>query len=513
MASTAVHDQISLMGARQWVNRHQTVSQRIAGIYDLWNLDFDDKLETYNKTTESFQWLIKEAVSHQKRLHPLGGGWSLTPVGMSKDYLVNTKQLRLRFRIKNNSISTDYKGKKASLCFIQCGNSITRLNRYLRANKKSLKTSGSSNGQTIAGAISTGTHGSTFDFGALQEFVVGLHIVVGANRHIWLERASYPVANTSFTKKLGAEPIHDDLLFNAALVSFGSFGFIHGVMIETTPRFLLEAYRIWLPYDDALKQAMTTLDFSSLALPHPVSDNKHLFHFELVFNPNKKITQSFAQIMYKRRFRHDYPHIEREIDEPGLGDGALSIIGRILDILPSQITKAAINNSFASEYAEYGPKWGTIGEIFSSELVRGKTLSAAMAVPIESAERALNAALSAYEEHNDLFAGLISLRYIKGSDALLAFTRYKQTAVLEIDGIYSEKGLSYLRKVWQHLVKNNIPYTLHWGKINEINAQQVEEMYGVDTVRDWISARESLMDAATREVFTNDFLENTGLSS
>ena len=513
MTITSVHDQIDLMDARTWVNRHLTVSQKVSGIYDIRNPDIDDKLAAYNKTTESFQWLIKRAVRDKKRLHPLGSGWSLTPVCVSKDYLVNTRQLRLRFRIKKDSIASGYKGNKNGLCFIQCGNTVTRLNRYLRANNKSLQTSGSSNGQTIAGALSTGTHGSIFNFGGIQEFVVGLHIVVSSTRHIWLERKSYPVTKASFVKNLGAERIQDDELFNAAVVSLGGFGFIHGVMIETVPRFLIEAYRVWLPYDDALKKAMATLDFSDLTLPHPAAENKNLFHFELVFNPNEKIKQSYAQIMYKRRFRHDYPHLEREIDEPGLGDGALSIIGNILDRLPSTLTKPAITKSFESEYAEYGPKWGTVGEIFSSELVRGKTLSAAMAVPLPLAEKALGAAISAYKEHDDLFAGLISLRYVKGTDALLGFTHFEQTAVLEVDGIYSKKGLSFLKKVWKKLDKNNIPFATHWGKINDINPQQVQKMYGDTKITKWKTARENLLDAETRAVFTNDFLEQAGLSS
>lgn len=513
MTTISVHDEIDLMDARTWTNRHLTVSQKVSGIYAIRNPDIDDKLAAYNKTTESFQWLIKQAISDKKRLHPLGSGWSLTPVCVSKDYLLNTRQLRLRFRIKKDSIASGYKGNKTSLCFVQCGNTVTRLNRYLRANNKSLQTSGSSNGQTIAGALSTGTHGSIFNFGGIQDFVVGLHIVVGSTRHIWLERKSYPVTKSGFTNNLGAECIQDDGLFNAALVSLGSFGFIHGVMIETVPRFLIEAHRIWLPYNDALKEAMTTLDFSNLSLPHPATENKHLFHFELVFNPNKKVTQSYAQIMYKRRFRHNYPHLERDIDEPGLGDSALSLIGSALDRLPSTLTKPAITKSFESEYAEYGPKWGTVGEIFSSELVRGKTLSSAMAVPLPLAEKALDAAISAYKDHDDLFAGLISLRYVKGTDALLGFTHFKQTAVLEVDGIYSNKGVSFLNKVWKKLETNNIPFAMHWGKINDINPQKVQKMYGDTKITQWKTARETLLNAETREVFTNDFLEQAGLSS
>ena len=52
---------------------------------------------------------------------------------------------------------------------------------------------GASNGQTIVGAMSTGAHGSSFDVGAVQDYIIGMHLIVGPNRHIWLERKSAPV--------------------------------------------------------------------------------------------------------------------------------------------------------------------------------------------------------------------------------------------------------------------------------------------------------------------------------
>ncbi len=383
-----VREGIDFFETRLWSNRHQTVNQRLSGIYDIYNIDNDNKLETYNAATENLKWLVGRAETKGFRLHALGGGWSLSNVGMTQDYLVNTKQLRLMFSISKDRLVAKYPGKASNLRLVQCGNSITRLNRKLREEKKSIKTSGSSNGQTIAGALSTGTHGSAFNFGAVQEFVIGIHLIVGATRHIWLERKSYPVTKPDFAKKLGAELIRNDQLFNAALVSFGSFGFIHSVMIETDPLFLLEAHRIWLPFNNKLKNSLSSLDFSGLKLPYP-DDEKRLIHFETLFNPNGNLKDAIVTVMYKRRFRKDYPHPEREPNEPGLGDGALSVIGRILDRLPTRLTRPSINRSVASEFAEYGPKWGTTGEIFSSETVRGKTLSAAMAVPLTRAEDAL----------------------------------------------------------------------------------------------------------------------------
>ncbi|MCH9699577.1 MAG: FAD-binding protein [Gammaproteobacteria bacterium] len=507
MSNGQLPDTIDFSPRSRWENRHQTVDQKIGGIYTIWNPDLDDKLETYHATTKAFQALIAKAEADNKRLHALGGGWSLSDISVSDDFLVNTKPLRLRFRIKPERLSADYQGNPNNLFFIQCGNSITRLNRYLKANKRSLKTSGSSNGQTVVGAFSTGTHGSRIDFGAFQEFVVGLHIIVAKDRHIWLERKSYPVTVADFANKLEAERIQDDQLFNAALVSFGAFGFIHGVMVETERRFLLESYQLKLPYDQAMIKAINTLNFSSLQLPV----KKRPYHFEVIFNPNADKRDPYVKVMYKRPYRPDYPHPERETDEPGLGDGALAVIGRVLDQLPANLIRSQINQSVAEQFQEPGPKWGTLGEIFSSETVRGKTLSAAMAVSLTDAEKALEAAYAAHDNHSALFPGLISLRYAKGSPALLAFTRFNECAILEVDSIYSDQSMAFLRNVWQQLDDRNIPFTVHWGKLNELNAQTVKSMYG-NAVDQWIEARHSLLGQKERAIFSNPFLEKTGLS-
>jgi hypothetical protein len=51
--------------------------------------------------------------------------------------------------------------------------SILQINEKLEAAGRSLKASGASNGQSIAGCISTGTHGAAFQVGAVHEAIVG----------------------------------------------------------------------------------------------------------------------------------------------------------------------------------------------------------------------------------------------------------------------------------------------------------------------------------------------------
>ena len=126
--------------------------------------------------------------------------------------------------------------------FAQCGTTVLELNQVLEAKGLALPTSGASNGQTIAGAIATGTHGAANSVGAMQDFVVGLHVIGEDGRHYFIERASRPVVSPSFVARLGAEVRRDDQLFDAALVSFGSFGLVHAVLLEVVPLYVLERH-------------------------------------------------------------------------------------------------------------------------------------------------------------------------------------------------------------------------------------------------------------------------------
>ena len=66
------------------------------------------------------------------------------------------------------------------LYFAQCGTSVEELNTDLQAQGLCLRTSGASQGQTICGAFSTGTHGSAINCGGMQDYIVGMHVLVGS---------------------------------------------------------------------------------------------------------------------------------------------------------------------------------------------------------------------------------------------------------------------------------------------------------------------------------------------
>jgi FAD/FMN-containing dehydrogenase len=493
-----------------WENKHQNFSHRIDRLYDVWNPDLTgiSQLDAMKGTVASLQGLVRRAIDDNVRIRAIGSGWSISSIAASEGRLINTCPLNYFFRISGESVSSGYRADPANLLMAQCGISILELNRELAARQRSLRASGASNGQTIVGAMSTGTHGSAIDVGAIQDFVVGMHVIVSPDRHVWIERESHPVTADGFAARLGADLIRDDELFNAVLVSFGSFGIIHAVMIETEPIFLLEAYRIRLPIDDALRTAINTLDLSALPLPHPAD---RPYHFEVVVNPYDVAGGAFVTVMYKRPYRADYPRIEPGPSGRRPGDDFLHVIGMVTDEVPGVIP-GAVNQIVRDTYGVFSePRWGTIGEIFGSTSIRGRASGSALGLPVGEAGRALDLALDVNDQHGP-FAGVFALRFVPATKATLGFTRFDNTCVLDLDGVHSSRTLAFYRRVWQRFSDERIPFTLHWGKVNGMTEPALRAMYG-ESVDTWLAQRRGLLDADCLRVFSSPFTDSCGLSA
>lgn len=523
---------ISLLPITSWQNGHQNFTvqlQKDASFNMRLPFAFTEQEKNYHATTQNFQWLIRHAIDNGIRLRAMGNGWSFSEVAVCKGGIVDTRELRTFFSVGDNFLSPQYlaTGKTGKdVIFTQCGMSMLQLNKELEQENgwfRAVRASGASNGQTIAGATATGTHGAGLKVGAVHDSVIGLHIITGADKHVWLERASNPVASQFFTDWLGAEVIRDDDLFNAAVVSFGSFGFIHGILLETEPVYLLEKFTVPdIPYNDKLLSAMQEWNFDALQefLPFPAeSAGRSLYHFEVVVNPHRFAINDpgkgvFLKLLYKIPYRNDYPKPPPAPGNFQYGDELLGLIQTVLDKLGERITnklvQQLVNKLFPLAFASNEKATGTIGELFTNTKFRGRAASAAIAIDTANAGRAIEEIVRMNTQ--TAFAGGLALRFVKGTPALLGFTKFPKTCVLEMDGVEAAASRRFFNNVWNRFEELGIDYTLHWGKINfNLNEQRIRRMYGDAAVNRWLAARHSLLNDATRLVFTNEFMERCGL--
>ncbi|MEK6320611.1 MAG: FAD-binding protein [Acidobacteriota bacterium] len=491
-----------------WVNKHQNVKQDFELLYSVSNppnpvTNFFGDLRL---TVAALQGLIGDAIRDNVTLRAIGGGWSLSRAAVTNGRLIDTLALNWAFPADATSVATAYQSDPALLMYLQCGVSVREANDILfeQPAKLALKTSGASNGQTIAGAVATGTHGSRFRFGSMSDYVVGMHIITGPDRAIWIERASYPVLSDDLIAALGAELVRDDTLFNAALVSFGSFGIIHGVLIEADPLYLLEVSRSRLPLDQRLRRVMQTLDFTGIDMP---DTSKEPFHFEVVINPHDTRRGAYVTAMYDRKYHSDYPPPPVSPGGLGPGDDVLGVMGKLGDRLPALVGNL-MNLIVPAEYPLFKKVLGTPGEVFYSNTDFQKAMSAEIGIALEDTPRVLDLMLAAPEAKD--YPGLLAFRWVKGSKALLAFTRFDTTCTIELPAAYGDRTMAFYDAVWQALENAGIPYTLHWGQINNFTPERVRNMYGA-AAEDWITSRKRLLDPQTRAVFTSPFLQQCGL--
>lgn len=501
---------VHIVKRRKWQNFHDTVSQTVAQLVDVWNAQPNiASFPAYNATTKALQKLIGEALKENLSLRALGGGWSFTPVAVTDGILINTRPLNYQFRLAAQNLHKDYDGAADNVIFAQCGTSIAELNASLLARNKSLRTSGASNGQTIAGALSTGTHGSAIDVGAIQDSVRALHLITAPDRHIWLERASAPVLGDASVQFLGAELVRDDALFNAALVSFGSFGIIHGVVLEVDDMFYLQEYRKQHPESPAMWAAIEHLDFTGLqGMGRPAGVRPYFF--QAVYNPYDRGDGPHLTVMYREATR---PSGCPSPSSPGVwrpGDGATEVLSRLTDLSPT-VTPLLVNALMPQQYPDVDGECGTWGEMFWDTSRRGRVASTAMGIPMDRVRDGVEALFALNTDWQ--IPGLFALRFVRGSDATLAFTRHHEhTCVLEIDGAYSKRMLDFFAVAWQRLIELEIPLAFHWGKMLPLDADLVPRMYGEDQVKAWVDARHKLLPTAKlRRVFTNDMLRQLGL--
>lgn len=503
---------IQTISGRRWDNWHYSVGGRVARFMHIWNgPPHQSSVDSYNTTTAALQGIMRDAMDANRHLRGLGGGWSFSPVALTDGVLINTRNLNYQFNVPADLVHPAYQGPSENLVFTQCGTAIAELNHELGRRGKSLKTSGASNGQTIVGAMSTGTHGSAIDVGAIQDCVVALHIITAPDRQVWLERASQPVLADAFpTGRLGAELIRDDATFNAALVSMGSFGLIHGVVLEIEDQFHLQVFRQRMRLDNGLWAALDHLDFAGLTLPRPGGERP--YHFQAVINPHDQDTSPYITVMYKDEVpAATCKPIDRN-QKWSPGDDAGAVVGRLADVA-SGIVPAIAGFLVESQYGEVDGECGTLGEVFTNTTLRGRLASAAVGIPLGRVRETLEALQALHNQ--ETFPGLFALRYVRGTTATLGFTRHHpQTCILELDAPQSSRTDRFYARAWDRFIAMDLPFTFHWGKLQRRDAALTERMYGPQAMQSWKAARNILLPTpALRRLFTNSMLEELGLDT
>jgi hypothetical protein len=506
-----------------WENWHSTTSvggtvKRLYTPYNEWS---DGTVPGDNKKfapgLAGLRAIVAKAEKDRVRVRAVGSKWSLNAVAFVHDYLVNTTMLNRSIvgGFSPPMVGPAFQGLRDRLVFAQCGIQIRDLNTILEARGLALPTTGASNGQTLAGAVSTGTHGSMHDVGAMQDYVRGLHVVAEGGKHYWIQRASRPVMTARFAEWLGATLIENDDLFLSAVVGFGSFGLVHAMIFEAAPLFLLAVFNKRFDFDE-VREALTTKNPDLLTLseapPGP------LVHFECVLNPYRRGAGeggAFVRVYYQKAWASGDPLPSFPVlDGQTLRCGDLvSIIGALAGVVPA-LVPPVLQSQIEGSVPPTGGRTilGTPGQHFNDSSKTGGGTSLELGVPLDRVGDALDAIFSVTDAHH--FGAPLALRYVRATDAVLGFTHFAPTTcTMEMPGIDSSSARDAHAKIFQALRQRGIPHAFHWGQALPLEPSWVRATFGGPRVDRWLTARRKLLSPEGRRTFSNDLLDKVGLST
>ena len=507
-------------GAQSWAGVHATHRTTVAEIWDVDNVGPDGTplsgFEMFRFAGESLDKLIRDARDAKKRILAIGAGWGLSRINITDGWLVNTKLLNGCYDIGERYFDDAYPAaERRNVVLAQAGMQIAELNRYLEvlpekdADRRAIKAAGVGNGQTVAGSVSGNTHGAQISFGAMPDFVAGLHIATGSGRTLWIERTSRPVLNEEFAAKIGAELVRDDDIFNAAVVSFGTFGIIVAMAIETAPIYQLEFPPIADIHHDDLKAKL-----SGFADAPPES----LDHYEFIFDPHDRkqmaMEASAPEVPYDPTVKTPKPRwIVRDKKGYAPGINLVRIVGLLSSILPVRFVTSLQFKEYRKIALLNGVR-GSPGQIYTSSIyyLEGY-IESAYAVSVKDAPATIEISSEVAREMG--LPSINQVRLCRASQATLGFTQHEPiTAVFEYGMVHDERFAEFERRLDEAFRKAGIRYTLHWSKNSGLSAEKLEYMYGADRVASWKAAREAVFggDASLMELFETDAMVEAGLA-
>lgn len=508
-------------------NLHHNVKFKPAKIWRVDNLPVDGAAISKSARRKEGQNSIAEVLRRAetagiKEVRALGGAWSLSPVASTRGWLLQTAGL-VYVDEELGAVHDSSPFEPGDLTWVQCGTRVAQVHFQLGKAGRSLLTCGASNGQTIAGATATGTHGAALKVGSLHDTIRALHIVVSSTRSVWLEPHSAPVVpDESIRRVCGpqVEIIRDNGVFRAAQVSFGSFGIVESMILSTEKLFLVSVHRKEMPWNAALKKKVRELSFNQ-------EPGKELYHLEVTFDPEEVGTNKplipWVTTMYKSPAPagYDFENPKNPKNVMVTDPAAICWGGMAANIFPEimlQQAKQVLARRFVILEPDKDPDLHPLplGVVFTDVVMDNLGASTEIGVAAKDTERAVDVIVKELRNstlRDRPFLGPVSLRFVKGSDATLAFTRFKPiTCCIELPGGRFRWVPRLYQKIYDALEEAKIQYTLHWGQEGEFRAKAIRRAYGKKRIDDWKAARRRVLNTPElRERFSNDLLEDCGL--
>lgn len=478
--------------------------------------------KTRPTSLEQLVAIINDAGSKKQRVRAVGSGHSTSDITRTDGgVLIDPHDMAAMMDVDTATLNQRASG--TTLMRVQSGILIKDLNQQLDSRGLALVHMPAYDGQTISGAMSTGTHGSGAKWGPMASMLRSIVMVVGNGTVFQIEPASSAITDPSkFSGMVPEAPgvpvvlLQNDDWFHAAQVSMGCLGVIYSYTIEVTAAFHVSENRTAVRWED-IKSQFAPETFNPL--PAPLADWDH---FELVVSPYPSDDDNKHPCVWIERARvGNTPKRGARQDFWGriLEDLGILLTGSVLDdilnlfprLAPSSINTAM--ESLATDDAPYIDSSYVVFKVLDSELELK-----AHAVELHFEARDLVATVDTLmatfqriaDQKNLYVAGPVGIRFVAASDALLAPQTGRLTATAEMSNIVGiKKGVELLQEVKSAMSSADRSIRVHWGlDLDTVTAQDARDWYGANLDK-WLNV---YRQANANGMFNNMFTDRMGIT-
>lgn len=424
-----------------WTNWAATASTQLAGV------------ET-PATVGDLQQVVRSATQRGLRVKPIGAGHSFTTIGL-------TDGVQLRLDRLTGIVTAD---RETGLVTVLAGTRLRALNESLWEMGLALTNLGDVDVQTIAGAVSTGTHGTGAKWGGLATQIRALELVLADGSLL----------------RCSAEQNSD--VFAAARVGLGALGVIATVTLQCEPAYALAA-----------REAPEPLDAVLTGLDAHVGDNDH-FEFYWFPHTRRTLTKRNNRLPTGTPLR-PLGRLRSYVDDQLLANTVFEGIQRLTTQWPSLSPRANAMSAKALSARSYADR---SYRVFASvRSVRFREME--YAVPREAVVDVLRE-LDAYLSRGDeLVAFPVEVRFAAADDIWLSTANARDTAYVAVHQYHRRDHRRYFAQF--EAIARSVDGRPHWGKMHTRTAADLRPAY--PHFDEFVAVRDKL---DPQRCFANDYL-------
>ena len=467
-----------------------------------------DPLRIYAPTIiDEVREIVREAEEARVTVRAVGSGHSWSDVALTRGFLLKTDGLAKPVTSEQEFLRPEWTGRQ--LVRPEGGIRIKELNAYLDGRGLALSNMGGYDHQTVAGVISTSTHGSGLTFGPLNDFVRSVDIVAAGGQFYRIEPSDGPTDREAYEAHHhgdGRMLVQDDHWFSAVAVGMGCMGVICTVMLEVQPKYSLREVREFHTWK---KVRADLIDGEVL------ERNRH---YEVLFSPYE-LKHAYPCLVTTRNYttkpsRKPLDKRTRNwaVELSSAFPLTPHILNLIIDLKPSLspwMLENAMRALIKKEYDEVSYKVLNIG---AANLL--PAYSCEIGIPmdgrhIEAADAIIQVAAEARKLGDVYQSAPISFRFVKASNAYMSMMNGHDMMMIELIELSRCDGGYELNAAYEQAL-SKLGGRPHWGQLNTLTAGEglLARMY--PHYRDWLDVHRRLNASG---VFDSPFTDRVGIST